>query len=169
MIRPHPNICRLLGVCLTDPVCIVLELLDGNILQLALDGQIDLHVNRVIKIAMDVSSAMSHLHVFTFPFDLLIIKSERIIHCDLAARNLLALLKGRKCLVKITDFGLSEILLSGEDSVHTGTFSFSFNKPTLQNEKNFQLDGVHQKFSLNTLYPKHLMSGLLVFLSFGTH
>jgi len=51
-----------------------------------------------VTIAKDIASGMSHIH------------KENIMHCDLAARNLLVSLKGKdQYVIKVADFGLSHI------------------------------------------------------------
>jgi len=51
-----------------------------------------------VEIGKDICSGMAHLH------------AENILHCDLAARNLLVSLKGKdQYVIKVADFGLSHI------------------------------------------------------------
>jgi len=100
-LRPHPNVCDLLGVCTKPefPVCIVTELLsEGSLVDLFNNGKITIDAGLAVTIAKDIASGMSHLH------------KENILHCDLAARNLLVSLKGKdQYVVKVADFGLSHI------------------------------------------------------------
>jgi len=64
---------------------------------------------------------MNHLH------------TERIIHCDLSARNLLVLLNNDVCIVKISDLGMSVLLPSTEDSMtsYRGNFPVRWSSPEL--------------------------------------
>jgi len=100
-LRPHPNVCDLLGVCTKPefPICIVTELLsEGSLVDLIQNGKISIDANLAVTIAKDIASGMSHLH------------KENILHCDLAARNLLVSLKGKdQYVIKVADFGLSHI------------------------------------------------------------
>jgi len=100
-LRPHPNVCDLLGVCTQpgSPICIVTELLsEGSLVDLFNNGKIMIDAGLAVTIAKDIASGMSHLH------------KENILHCDLAARNLLVSLKGKdQYVIKVADFGLSHI------------------------------------------------------------
>eukprot|EP01119_Soliformovum_irregulare_P012274 TRINITY_DN3174_c0_g1_i1.p1 TRINITY_DN3174_c0_g1~~TRINITY_DN3174_c0_g1_i1.p1 ORF type:complete len:538 (+),score=165.34 TRINITY_DN3174_c0_g1_i1:483-2096(+) len=101
-LRPHPNVCKLLGVC-TDPgkpLCLVMEYLAGNSLEKALwEGKINLTRDMTLQVARDIASGMNHLH------------SENIVHCDLALRNILISGSRRNFIsVKVSDFGLARHL-----------------------------------------------------------
>eukprot|EP01119_Soliformovum_irregulare_P011133 TRINITY_DN2770_c0_g1_i3.p1 TRINITY_DN2770_c0_g1~~TRINITY_DN2770_c0_g1_i3.p1 ORF type:complete len:724 (+),score=172.55 TRINITY_DN2770_c0_g1_i3:33-2204(+) len=96
-IRPHPNVCQLLGICRNPekPLCIVMEFLAGGSL-LSLLTDLDMSKNVILGIARDVVTGMHHLH------------TEGILHCDLAARNLLVCSQqGETLKIKISDFGLA--------------------------------------------------------------
>jgi len=98
-LRPHPNVCDLLGVCTNkqNPICIVTELLsEGSLTDLFNSSKIFIDAGLAVTVAKDIASGMSHLH------------RENILHCDLAARNLLVSLKGKdQYIIKVADFGLS--------------------------------------------------------------
>jgi len=100
-LRTHPNVCDLLGVCTKPgfPICIVTELLsEGSLVDLFRTGKIFIDANLAVTIAKDIASGMSHLH------------KENILHCDLAARNLLVSPKGKdQYVIKVADFGLSHL------------------------------------------------------------
>eukprot|EP01119_Soliformovum_irregulare_P006893 TRINITY_DN192_c1_g1_i1.p1 TRINITY_DN192_c1_g1~~TRINITY_DN192_c1_g1_i1.p1 ORF type:complete len:118 (-),score=46.56 TRINITY_DN192_c1_g1_i1:79-396(-) len=63
-IRPHPNICRLLGICSDPekPLAIVMEYLPGGSLSSALP-RINMTPVIVKRIARDIINGMHHLHV----------------------------------------------------------------------------------------------------------
>ena len=67
MIRPHPNICKMLAVC-NSPLCIVFEKLDGDIYDMATRGVLELGISQILQIGLDTASAMNHLHVNIFLF-----------------------------------------------------------------------------------------------------
>ncbi|KAL6052490.1 CLL4A clavata1-like receptor S/T protein kinase protein [Balamuthia mandrillaris] len=105
-IRPHSNVVQLLGVCVDPqyPLCIVTELMPGGSLDAFLKspkGQQLTHPE-MIRIAMGITAGMQHLH------------SENIIHCDLAARNVLL---NNSLDAKVADFGMARVL-SAEDEQH---------------------------------------------------
>ncbi len=60
-----------MGVCDKpgSPACIVTEMLNGNLLQLAHDGFIEIDTNRVVSIIADVATGMAHLHVRDGPIN----------------------------------------------------------------------------------------------------
>lgn len=86
----HSNIVPLFGIC-ENPLCIVTEFMHGgsvlDVIKLGL-----LPIERVIAITKDTASALIHLH------------AEKVVHRDLACRNLLLHKSGE---VKISDFGMS--------------------------------------------------------------
>lgn len=95
-IRPHPNVVQFLGCCLGDKLGIVVEYLEkGDLLH-----YVRMHVTSMetrITMALDAALGMLHLH------------RENIVHCDLAARNLLVYHTGSRIGVKISDFGLAKV------------------------------------------------------------
>jgi hypothetical protein len=103
-IRPHPNVVGMLGVAVNPeyPLCIVTEYLpQGSLDNLLSNSSVTITPGQALFMAADVASGMSHLH------------KESIIHCDLAARNLLCVQIKDKIAVKVADFGLSKISESG--------------------------------------------------------
>eukprot|EP01119_Soliformovum_irregulare_P005960 TRINITY_DN176_c0_g1_i11.p1 TRINITY_DN176_c0_g1~~TRINITY_DN176_c0_g1_i11.p1 ORF type:complete len:685 (+),score=101.09 TRINITY_DN176_c0_g1_i11:29-2083(+) len=97
-LRAHPNVCQLLGVCDSHkkPLCIVTEYMsEGSLWDLITNNNMTLTSDLIISFAHDTASGMAHLH------------SEDVLHCDLAARNLLVTSKNGALLVKVADFGLS--------------------------------------------------------------
>ncbi len=56
-LRPHPNVCDLLGVCtkLGNPICIVTELLsEGSLVDLFNSGKISIDSTLAVTIAKDI-------------------------------------------------------------------------------------------------------------------
>eukprot|EP01119_Soliformovum_irregulare_P005959 TRINITY_DN176_c0_g1_i10.p1 TRINITY_DN176_c0_g1~~TRINITY_DN176_c0_g1_i10.p1 ORF type:complete len:378 (+),score=74.81 TRINITY_DN176_c0_g1_i10:966-2099(+) len=97
-LRAHPNVCQLLGVCDSrkTPLCIVTEYMsEGSLWDLITVNDMALTSDLIVSFARDTASGMAHLH------------SEDVLHCDLAARNLLVTSKNGALLVKVADFGLS--------------------------------------------------------------
>eukprot|EP01118_Nematostelium_gracile_P011313 TRINITY_DN3992_c0_g1_i1.p1 TRINITY_DN3992_c0_g1~~TRINITY_DN3992_c0_g1_i1.p1 ORF type:complete len:274 (-),score=68.83 TRINITY_DN3992_c0_g1_i1:28-771(-) len=106
-LRYHPNVVKLLGVQLDDHISIVTELMYGNLMQLLINGEINLNFKLLLQISIDISSAMLHLH------------DENLLHNDIAGRNLLAQRKGNAWTVKIGDLGMSEKLEKNQDVLIT--------------------------------------------------
>eukprot|EP01118_Nematostelium_gracile_P003395 TRINITY_DN1390_c0_g1_i1.p1 TRINITY_DN1390_c0_g1~~TRINITY_DN1390_c0_g1_i1.p1 ORF type:complete len:612 (-),score=99.25 TRINITY_DN1390_c0_g1_i1:89-1924(-) len=97
-LRPHPNLCAFLGVCM-DPLCIVVEFIPrGSLNDLLLNPKFSLDFRRAMSMINDVAIGMNHLHY------------ENILHCDLAARNLLVT---DQFSIKVADFGMSRATSSG--------------------------------------------------------
>eukprot|EP01119_Soliformovum_irregulare_P017728 TRINITY_DN5314_c0_g1_i1.p1 TRINITY_DN5314_c0_g1~~TRINITY_DN5314_c0_g1_i1.p1 ORF type:complete len:743 (+),score=196.98 TRINITY_DN5314_c0_g1_i1:1-2229(+) len=98
-LRTHPNVCKLLGVCVDDdsPLCIVTEhMSEGSLWDFLVNGRSDVTAGLVLSFATDAARGMTHLH------------SEDFMHCDLAARNLLVAPGSNGYVVKVADFGLSK-------------------------------------------------------------
>nr|XP_040036577.1 non-receptor tyrosine-protein kinase TNK1 isoform X2 [Gasterosteus aculeatus aculeatus] len=88
----HPNIIRLYGVVLTQPLKMVTELaLSGSLYDILRSRQYDYPLMRLWFFASQIAAGMDYL------------ETRRFIHRDLAARNVL--LASRE-MVKIGDFGL---------------------------------------------------------------
>jgi len=98
-LRPHKNVVTLLGVCY-NPACIVTDYLpNGTVYHYLRNRDVQIDGAMVLKMARDVCAGMSHLH------------AEGIVHRDLAARNLLLT---KTLEVKVSDFGMSRVLLVGQ-------------------------------------------------------
>ncbi|XP_028847409.1 non-receptor tyrosine-protein kinase TNK1 [Denticeps clupeoides] len=98
----HPNIIRLYGVVLTQPLKMVTELAQlGSLYDMLRSRQYEYPLGRLWLFSTQIAAGMAYL------------ESRRFIHRDLAARNVL--LASRE-LVKIGDFGLMRGL--GQDRDH---------------------------------------------------
>eukprot|EP01119_Soliformovum_irregulare_P025030 TRINITY_DN9140_c1_g1_i1.p1 TRINITY_DN9140_c1_g1~~TRINITY_DN9140_c1_g1_i1.p1 ORF type:complete len:808 (-),score=157.86 TRINITY_DN9140_c1_g1_i1:51-2474(-) len=99
-MQPHRNVVTFLGVC-QDPLCIVTEFLENGSLD-SLWKRMETPWKMKLQMIRDIAAGMLHLSL------------EKIIHKDLAARNILI---GRDFEAKVADFGLS-IVSSEVDSVY---------------------------------------------------
>ena len=107
-VGPHPDLCRFIGACLESASSMFLcyEFLGGGSLSarildvsLPIDG---------LRIALEVSSGMKHLH------------SKEVLHRDLKSGNIMLDAQGH---AKICDFGLScFVRQDGEQTAETGTY-----------------------------------------------
>lgn len=106
----HPNVLKMLGAVMKkEPWCIVLELLDCDLQHYLRSHSLnDMFVNdlsvycivyfhidqrsRKLEIIMGLANGLEHIHRL------------KIIHCDIAARNVLVSQKG---VAKLADFGLA--------------------------------------------------------------
>ncbi|KAG9336261.1 hypothetical protein JZ751_002608, partial [Albula glossodonta] len=102
----HPNILRLLGVCLqNEPQYLILELMEGGDLRSYLQGartsasqRILLNLMDLLSISLDAARGCAYLEM------------KHFVHRDLAARNCLVSVRGYidpDRTVKIGDFGLA--------------------------------------------------------------
>ncbi|RWS30954.1 tyrosine-protein kinase ZAP-70-like protein [Leptotrombidium deliense] len=97
----HKHIVRLIGVCETDPLMIVMELAPlGPLNQYLIDHSNAVPINDIIALILQVALAMEYL------------ECRQYIHRDLAARNVL-LVNDR--FAKISDFGMSRALGIGKE------------------------------------------------------
>ncbi|VVC25353.1 Hypothetical protein CINCED_3A014359 [Cinara cedri] len=89
----HPHIIRLIGVCCSPPVWIVMELAKlGELRAYLQNNQSHLDLATLILYSYQLSTALSYL------------ESKKFVHRDIAARNVLV--SSHHC-VKLADFGLS--------------------------------------------------------------
>lgn len=94
-LRPHPNVVSLLGICNEPPhYAIITEYLEGGSLDRLLYSQVQLSLQKALRILMDVAQGVAHLH------------HEKIVHRDIAARNVLLTADHR---AKIADFGFAKV------------------------------------------------------------
>ena len=128
----YPGILSVVGVCISRrPWLLVVEYMAhkdlGSVLtRIKTKGGARLRINEILHLAEQVADCMRYLaeartnlkQIYTFKFNKLMILQKRILHCDLAVRNVLL---GQGNQVKLGDFGLakylaadkSEFLLSG--------------------------------------------------------
>jgi serine/threonine protein kinase len=97
----HPNVVQLLGVCLTqEPYMIILEYLSfgdlKSLLRRCHELKVSLNLSHLCSFVVDTSSGFEYLH------------SQRFIHRDIAARNVLV---GATMVAKIGDFGLCFVMV----------------------------------------------------------
>jgi len=104
-LRSHPNVVTLLGVT-SDPLSIILEFLDGGSLYSYLQSGQNIPEARIKAIILGIARGLYHLH------------KEKIIHRDVAARNVLLT---STCEPKISDFGLSRKIKKEENITYTDT------------------------------------------------
>lgn len=100
----HTNVVRMYGAVADPryPLCIVTEYLpQGSLDNLLGNQKFFMDTDIASGMILDVASGMSHLH------------HQEVIHCDLAARNLLCVQRANRVIVKVADFGLSKIGNSG--------------------------------------------------------
>ncbi|KAL6057428.1 CLL4A clavata1-like receptor S/T protein kinase protein [Balamuthia mandrillaris] len=111
-LPPHPNVVLLFGVCMDaeHPLCIVTEFLpNGSLLDHLHDIKkkgARMEHGDMMRIAKGIAAGMMHLH------------AERILHCDLAARNVL--LTGN-LEAKVSDFGMARVLREGQAQHQTNS------------------------------------------------
>ncbi|XP_027204780.2 protein tyrosine kinase 2 Fak [Dermatophagoides pteronyssinus] len=92
----HRNIIKLIGVCSTSPVYVVMELAEyGELRNFLLKNGSQLEHRRLLEYSYQISSAMTFL------------ESKQFVHRDIAARNVLVF--SFDC-VKLADFGLSRYI-----------------------------------------------------------
>ena len=91
----HPNIVQCIGLCLkSEPQLIILELLQGSLLDFVKKSSSKITRGQMVSAVSQIANAVSYL------------ESRRIVHRDIAARNVLVGLNGVSS-VKLNDFGMS--------------------------------------------------------------
>lgn len=106
----HPNVVRLLAVCLeTEPYLIVLEYLSygdlKSLLRLSRSPNLSLDKSHLISLALDVSQGFHYL------------QQKLFVHRDLAARNVLV---SSAFVAKIGDFGMSRRIYNSDYYMQSG-------------------------------------------------
>ncbi|KAG2425169.1 hypothetical protein HXX76_013923 [Chlamydomonas incerta] len=93
----HPNVVKLLAVCLTPPrLCLVMELMETNLYRLLHRGGL-LPIGMVFDVAIGVASALEYLH-------------PTITHRDLKPANVLIRgLESGRLEAKLADFGIARL------------------------------------------------------------
>mmetsp|Transcript_1922 Transcript_1922/g.6001 ORF Transcript_1922/g.6001 Transcript_1922/m.6001 type:complete len:610 (+) Transcript_1922:165-1994(+) len=100
----NPNINLFMGACLEPGnIMIVTELMDGNVEQL-LRSRVPLSLTTCMKMARDAAKGMAWLHG----------AEPKIIHRDLKSSNLLYTENEGNYVIKVCDFGLSELFSKDE-------------------------------------------------------
>ena len=102
-IPPHPNVLLLLRYCEEPPALVVEYMEDGGLDRLLMDSSaaaaaaafLPPTTEVALQLGREVTAAMHHLH------------SHKVLHGNLAARNLLVRRSGQSFTVKVADFGLS--------------------------------------------------------------
>jgi len=92
----HPNIVKFCGICTKFPhYCIITEFMERGCVRDALMKHKDIPWKTIVSMAVDAAAGILHLHC------------ERIVHRDLALRNLLV---GKDWRVRLADFGLARMM-----------------------------------------------------------
>jgi len=108
----HPNICQFYGICLVESeLFIVMEKINGGELLKYLKTH-KLDDSTKCNICMQISAGIMHLH------------SKKIVHGDIAARNVLIDGRSNRCVV--CDFGLSH---TGDKDVANSTLPLRWIPP----------------------------------------
>lgn len=98
----HPYCLRLIGICMTAQNMIITPLMPyGSVLDFFAKHKSKVKSKMLLIWAEQIAKGMEYL------------ENREIVHCDLAARNVLVQSYGH---IKITDFGLSKILDYGQTS-----------------------------------------------------
>jgi hypothetical protein len=115
-MRPNPNVVQVLGVCVEGKKSyIIMEYLPRSLDKLVFDPKTraEMSDQQIIRYAADIARGMLH------------ISAEKIVHRDLACRNIL-LSKDKRA--KISDFGMSRQLLDDVEGQTRTSFGVRFAK-----------------------------------------
>jgi len=104
-ITTHPNVVKLIGVCMSPTLFMVMEFLEKGSLWNLLQSSTLLNIFSLVKIATGCAEGLNHLH------------KEGIIHRDIAARNILLT---KDLIPKISDFGFARVITT-EDGGKTSS------------------------------------------------
>ncbi|NXC87803.1 ITK kinase, partial [Cercotrichas coryphoeus] len=121
----HPKLVQLYGVCLEDaPISLVFEFMENGCLSDYLRSQRGSFCQEtLLGMCLDVCEGMAYL------------EQNSVIHRDLAARNCLV---GESHVVKVSDFGMSRIVLDDQYTSSTGTkFPVKWSAPEVFSYSNY--------------------------------
>uniref|UniRef100_A0A8C3NU55 Tyrosine-protein kinase n=1 Tax=Cyanoderma ruficeps TaxID=181631 RepID=A0A8C3NU55_9PASS len=121
----HPKLVQLYGVCFEDaPICLVFEFMENGCLSDYLRSQRgSFSRETLLGMCLDVCEGMTYL------------EQNSVIHRDLAARNCLV---GESHVVKVSDFGMSRIVLDDQYTSSTGTkFPVKWSAPEVFSYSNY--------------------------------
>ncbi|NXC97094.1 ITK kinase, partial [Certhia brachydactyla] len=121
----HPKLVQLYGVCFEDaPICLVFEFMENGCLSDYLRSQRGSFCKEtLLGMCLDVCEGMAYL------------EQNSVIHRDLAARNCLV---GESHVVKVSDFGMSRIVLDDQYTSSTGTkFPVKWSAPEVFSYSNY--------------------------------
>jgi len=103
MIPPNNNVVRFIGMCITPILCIVTEYMPKGSLIDLLKSSSNFDSKLKFSVISNVADGMQHL------------SSYKIVHKDLAARNVLL---GEGFIAKVSDFGLSRAVEGLENDTY---------------------------------------------------
>ncbi|NWU03557.1 ITK kinase, partial [Urocynchramus pylzowi] len=121
----HPKLVQLYGVCFEDaPICLVFEFMENGCLSDYLRSQRgSFSKETLLGMCLDVCEGMAYL------------EQNSVIHRDLAARNCLV---GESHVVKVSDFGMSRIVLDDQYTSSSGTkFPVKWSAPEVFSYSNY--------------------------------
>lgn len=92
----HPNILKLLAVCMTNQMMLITQLMSlGSLLEFVKNNKDKIGSKALLNWSTQIAKGMAYL------------EERRLVHRDLAARNVLV---QTPSIIKITDFGLAKLL-----------------------------------------------------------